>query len=143
MPQDSSVDILNRLLRIVYRSLSMYLAGTSPWTSRDDGRAEAVLSHLVADSKFYSQKIADAILDRNGIIEAGSFPIEFADVHDLSLDFMVGELIEAQRRGVKAIEACVNALARDRAAKAIAEEVLGNARGHLESLEELNQQPVG
>ena len=47
MPPESSVDILNRLLRIIYRSLPMYLAGTSPWTSRSDARAEAVLAQLV------------------------------------------------------------------------------------------------
>lgn len=142
MPSEPSVDTLNRLLRIVYRSLPMYIAGTSPWTSRTDGRAEAVLAQLVADAKLYAQKIADAVLDRNSVLEPGSFPIEYADVHDLSLDFLIGELIESQRRDIAAIERCVHALARDRAAKALAEEVLGNARGHLESLEELTAAPV-
>lgn len=142
MPQPSSIDVLNRLLRILYRSLPLYLDGTSPWTSRTDGRAEAVLAQLVADCRHYAQKTADAILDRNGILETGSFPIQYADVHDLSLDFLIGELIESQRRDIKAIEACVDKLARDRAAKALAEEALGNARGHLESLEELTQQPA-
>lgn len=140
MPAETSLDVLNRLLRIVYRSLPMYLANTSPWTSRRDGQAEAVLARLVADSKHYAQKLADAILDRNGILETGSFPIEYADVHDLSLDYMVGELIESQHRNIAAIGRCVTALGRDRAARALAEEVLGNARGHLESLEELTPQ---
>lgn len=142
MPPESSVDILNRLLRIVYRSLPMYLAGTSPWTSSGDAKAESVLAQLVADAKHYAQKLADTILDRNGVLETGSFPIEYADVHDLSLDFLIGEMIASQRRDVAAIQRCVAALARDRAAKALAEEVLGNAQGHLESLEELAQAPA-
>lgn len=142
MPQPSSVDVLNRLLRIVFRSLPMYLVNTSPWTSRGDGRAEAVLGQLVSDSRHYSQRIADMILDRNGVLEHGSFPIGFADVHDLSLDYLIGEIIEAQRNDVARIEQCVKLLANDRAAKALAEEVLGNARGHLESLEELTEQPA-
>ena len=142
MPSESSVDYLNRLLRIIYRSLPMYLVNTSPWTSQSDARAEAVLKQLVADAKRYSQKIAETILDRNGVIEMGSFPIEYADVHDLSLDFLIGEVIEAQSRDVVAIQRVVDALARDRAAKALAEEVLGNAKGHLESLEELNHAPA-
>ena len=55
---------------------------------------------------------------------------------------MIGELIEAQTRDVASIQRCVDALARDRAGKALAEEVLGNAKGHLESLEELNAAPA-
>lgn len=142
MPQPSSIDVLNRLLGIVFRSLPMYLAGTTPWTNRDDGRAEVVLNQIVADARHYSQKLADAILDRNAVLEHGSFPIEFADVHDLSLDHLILELIEAQRHDIEAIEQCVKLLGHDRAAKALAEEVLGNARGHLQALEELNNQPA-
>ena len=77
MPSESSVDYLNRLLRIIYRSLPMYLVNTSPWTSQSDARAEAVLKQLVADAKRYSQKLADTILDRNGVLETGSFPPAF------------------------------------------------------------------
>jgi hypothetical protein len=142
MPQPSSLDVLNRLLRIVFRSLPMYLVNTSPWIARDDGRAEAVLHQIVADAKHYAQKIADAILDRNGVLEHGSFPIEFADVHDLSLDYLIVDLIDAQRRDIAAIEQCVKLLEQDRASKALAEEVLGNARGHLEALDELNKLPA-
>jgi hypothetical protein len=36
----------------------------------------------------------------------------------------------------------VKLLESDRAAKALAEEVLGNAKGHLEALEELTEQPA-
>ena len=42
-----------------------------------------------------------------------------------------------QKQDIAAIQQCVADLAGDPAGRALAEEVLGNARGHLESLEEL------
>ncbi len=61
----------------------------------------------------------------------------FTDTHDLSLDYLVNELVDYQRQDIAAIEKCVADLNADGNGRALAEEVLGNARGHLESLKEL------
>ncbi len=137
MRRIDSVEVLNRLLALQYRSLPMYLNEACPWTHPGDESASATLAQLVADHKAYSSRIAEAILDRNGAILPSGYPMEFTDTHLLSLDFMVGELIKYQRRDITQVEHCVADLAADPPARALAEEVLGNARGHLESLEEL------
>jgi hypothetical protein len=131
------VDVLNRLLVIEYRSLPMYLRDACPWTHPGDERASAVLNQIVADQKTYSSRLADAVLDRSGAIELGGYPMEYTDTHMLSLDFLVGELVRCQKRDITAIERCVAELTGDPPARALAEEVLGNARGHLDSLQEL------
>lgn len=137
MTHPGSVEVLNRLLRIQYRSLPMFLAGTSPWTHQGDERAEISLTNIVADQKAMVQRIAETILEHGGQVDTGNFLIEFAELHFLSLDYLLKELVERQRADLADIERCVAHLTDDRIAKMLAEEVLGAERAHLEALEEL------
>ena len=57
--------------------------------------------------------------------------------HDVSFDFVLDKMIDKQRQDITAIEECVEQLTLAPLAKSVAEEALGAAKGHLESLEEL------
>jgi hypothetical protein len=140
-PSASNTD-LNRLLVIIYRSLPMYLADAVPWMHPGDEKAKHVLNHIVADYRMYAGRIADMLLAGRARFSFGEYPMVFTDTHDLSLDYLIGELTYYQKQDVVAIEKCVADLKGDAAARTLAEEVLGNARGHLESLEELLKQPA-
>ncbi len=129
--------VLNRLLTILYRSLPMYLTYASPWTRPGDEQAVATLKHVVDDQKQLADRIAQYIMQNHGPIELGEYPIEFLDTHDLSLDFLLTRLVDYQKRDVAGLEQCAASLQSDRPAAALAEEALGAARGHLESLQEL------
>lgn len=142
MPQDPSIDVLNRLLTLLHRSLPMYLNEASPWTRPGGEPAEEVLRHIVADQQRDCGRLADVILERHGRLETGEFPMEFTDLHFLSYDFLVKELIEYQRQDIEAIERCVAWLGGDAQARQLAQEILGSARAHLESLEELDRRPA-
>ena len=133
---------LNRLLVTLHRSLPMYLADAAPWTHHGDERARKVLGHIVADHRMYSGRIADLLLSRRKLISFSDYPMVFTDTHDLSLDYLIGELIFYQKQDIVTIQNCVIGLQNDSAGRTLAEEVLGNARGHLESLEELRKQPA-
>lgn len=128
--------VLNRLLTVLYRSLPTYLTYAAPWTHRGDDPALATLENIVADQRQLAARIAQYILDHHGPIETGEYPIEFLDVHDLSLDFLLTKLVEYQKKDVATLEQCVQALQGDRHAAVLAEEALGSARGHLETLQE-------
>jgi predicted outer membrane protein len=128
---------INRLLTIVFRSLPMYLTFACPWTHRGDEKAVATLARIVEDQKQLANRIAQFILERHDTIEMGEYPADFPDTHDLSLDYLITKLIQRQKNDVSALERCVAELQQDRQAAALAEEALGSARGHLESLEEL------
>ncbi|HTQ38676.1 MAG TPA: hypothetical protein VMJ32_06595 [Pirellulales bacterium] len=142
MTQSESSAVLNRLFVIIYRSLPMYLADAVPWMHSGDEQAKHVLNHIVADYRMYSGRIAELLLSRRQRVSFGEYPMVFTDTHDLSLDYMISELIDYQKQDVTAIEKCVADLKTDLAARILAEEVLGNARGHLESLEESLKQLV-
>ena len=67
--------------------------------------------------------------------------MEFTDLNLLSLDYLLTELVRWQKADVQAIEQLAAELAEGSEDRALAEEVLGNARGHLQSLEELLNRP--
>jgi hypothetical protein len=140
MSHPSTYQILNRLLTILYRSLPMYLTYATPRRHQGEEQALKTLKLIAADQEQISQRIGQYIIEHHGPIEIGEYPIEFLDLHDLSLDFLVGRLIDYQKRDISAMEACVALLKHERGAAALAEEALGGARGHLESLEELAAQ---
>lgn len=140
MRRSSITDVLNELLRIHYRSLPMYLGDASPWSPSDTNGSQTrrrTLEQIIADHKAFSVRFADAIMDRGGRIESGGFPMEYTDLHLLSLEFLLTELVRYQQQDLEAMERLVPLLQDDPQALALAEEALGSARGHLENLQEL------
>jgi hypothetical protein len=130
------IDVLGRLFRVLYRSLPTYLAGADPWTHPGDEPAAKVLADIVADQRLYAGRIAEAILQKRGRVDNGDFPMEFTELNMLSFDYLLTEMARRQKQDIAAIERCVADLAGDLELQVLAEEVLGNARGHLESLHE-------
>jgi hypothetical protein len=134
---------LNRLLTIIHRSLPMYLTYACPWTHRGDEVAVETLGRIVDDQKQMSTRIADYIQEHYGPPELGGYPLDFPDTHDLSLDYLVRKLVRCQKNDVAALERSVAALQNEPQALVLAEEALGSARGHLETLEELAAEMAG
>jgi hypothetical protein len=134
------IDVLSRLFQILNRSLPTYLICAEPWTRPGDEPAAKALADIVADQKLYAGRIAEAILRDRGRVDNGDFPMEFTELNMLSFDFLVGEMIRRQKLDVAAIVRCIADLSGNLQYQVLAEEVLGNARGHLETLEELGKQ---
>ena len=141
MADSETCAILNRLLEVVHRSLPMYFADVPSWTGLGAEPALETLSEIVRDQKSLSQQLATLILDSHCRVEVGEYPMEFTGLHDCALDYLIGRMIEYQKRDIRLIERYVEELGPDARAKALADEVLGTARGHLESLEELVRKP--
>jgi hypothetical protein len=131
------VDVLGRLFRLLNRSLPMYLAGADPWRRAGDEAMANALTDIVADQRIYCGRIAEAMLQERGRFDSGDYPMEFTEYNMLSLDFLLTAMIRHQKQDIAAIERCVADLAGNMQYRVLAEEVLGNARGHLESLQEL------
>ena len=132
-----TADILNRLVVIHYRSLPMYLADASPWTHRGDEDACEVLAQIASDQATVVDRLGQMILDEGDSVELGEFPMDFTGQHDLSLDYLLNSLVTYQQTDIVSIEECVQQLDHDPMARAIAQETLGEAKGHLELLQEL------
>ncbi len=142
MSEDTTIAVLNALLALQYRSLPMFLRGAAPWTHYGDEKAAQALENIIADQDAMAQRLADRVLGQGGRVDPGEYPMVFTDLHDLALEYLLGPMLEHQRRDVEAIGRCVADLADDPDSRALAEEVLGSERAHLEWLEELVQTPV-
>lgn len=129
--------VLNRLLRMLCRSLPIYLQGTQPWTRRGAEKGLQVLAQIAADQQALAQRVAEAVHQQDGHTDTGQFPIQWTAIHDLDLEFLIRKAIEYQRRDVAETARCVDELAGTPPLESLAEEILATARRHLEMLEEL------
>lgn len=132
----NSVDVLNRLVSLHHRSLPNYLQYASPTWHRGDERAREVLQQIVISQQEIEKRLVDLIVQQDGVVDYGAFPMAFTGYHDLSFDFLLGKLLEDQRQHIATIESCISHL--EGRAKAVAQEALGEAKAHLDSLEELS-----
>ena len=137
MSAANTIDVLNRLLAIHEASFLMYLTYSRPFMRNGDKSAAQAIRQMVADQQAISERISVAMQEAHGQITGSEFPMEFTSQHDLALEFLLRRAVEYQRRDISAIKDCVADLTLAPAAKPLAEEALGLARGHLETLEEL------
>jgi hypothetical protein len=92
---------------------------------------------LAADQEHYAERVAATISEEGGSPDPGGFAVEFAACNDLAAEFLLGTVITRHRCDVDRVARCVDELHDLPPLREVAEEVLGNARGHLEMLEKL------
>src|SRR5690349_16141687 len=96
--------VLNRLLVTLYRSFPMYLGDTAAvWTHAGDEEAKQTVGSIASDYRMYSQRLIDLLQERRAPFGLGEYPMAFTDTHDLSLDYLVSELIFYQRQDIASI----------------------------------------
>lgn len=134
-----AIAVLERLLRLLCRSLAAYLADARPWARADDHRLQEALDHLVADQQMYARRVAEAITERGGRPDPGQFSTTTAGKNDLGLAFLLQEVIADQQRAAAVVEQCAAQLENAPPLHALAEEILGNIRGHLDILGEMTK----
>ncbi len=133
----STNDILNRVLVVHNRSLATYLHDAMPWVRFGDDRAMETMRQIVRDQKQVVDRLAAMVVDNNGAVEHGEFPMPFTAYHDVGFEWLLPMLIERQQKTVQYLQKCADQLALAPMAKSVVEETVGMAKGHLEMLEEL------
>ncbi len=97
------------------------------------------------------EDIATIVADQNGMVERlsrmiteakdpprfGEFPMEYTDLHDLDVDYLLGLAVNYHQQDIDSIAIIAEELQLAPAAQSLAEEVLGMTKGHLDSLKEL------
>ena len=137
MSPPSTTDILNRILVLHERSLPMYLSFAPPSDSQASEKAKPVLSQIVEDQRRTIDRLATLVLDGGGTVDYGEFPLSFTSLHDLSLKYLLNLLIDRQRKLVAVCERLAEQLNLAPFAQAAAREAVGEAKGHLDNLLEL------
>jgi hypothetical protein len=130
-----TVDVLNRMLQMLCRSLPMYLKDAKPWSRHDQEKVQAAIDSLVADQEMYAARLANLIFDVEGRPDPGVFPTAFTSIHDLSLDYLLAQAVGCLCQEVAALQHLASELPAGSPGRALAEEIAGNAQGHLEVLQ--------
>jgi hypothetical protein len=141
MPSPSTIEVLNRLYVLHHRSLAVYLHYAAPDRLASQPKARTVLAQMAADQTRTADKLATMILDTNGQVDPGEFPMSFTGLHDLSVDYLVKLLIDRQKKHIAACERLADMLTMAPYAQAAAREAVGEAKGHLDNLQELAAAP--
>jgi hypothetical protein len=137
MGPPSTTEILNRLLVLHVRSLPMYLRYAPPYELYASERARDVLGQIADDHQRTVDRLGTLILDGGGTVDYGEFPMSFTSLHDLSLRYLVKLLIERQEKLIVACQKLAEQLNMAPYAQAAARESVGEAKGHLDNLREL------
>jgi hypothetical protein len=138
-----AIPVLERMLRLLCRSLPAYLADARPWAQAGDHRIQAALDRLAGDQQTYARRVAEAITRRGGRPDPGRFPMALTAKNDLALDFLLQGVIDEQQRAAAAVEHCAALLEDESSLHSLAEEIFGNIRGHLDILREITEKDRG
>ena len=134
-----AIQALDELLRVLCRSLPAYLADARPWARSENQPLRSALDHLVADQQRYARLVSEAITEQGGRPDPGRFAMNFTAKNDLSLEFLRQEVIHRQEQDILVVERCAARLEDVSSLHSLAEEILGNARGHLDILREMTK----
>ena len=129
--------LLNRLLAIVGRSFPQYLQYSRPYVPNGRDVLTETIESIVSDQNGIADRISEMLIEADALPRSGEFPIEYTDTHDLSIDFLINMAIQYQQQDIDAVNKIAEQLQLAPAAKSLAEEALGMAKGHLESLREI------
>jgi hypothetical protein len=133
---------LNRLVAIHCRSFVQYLRWAKPYVPPGHEDELDTLAAIAADQDAMAERISRMILDAGALPRSGEFPMEFTDLHDLDIDFLVAAAVRYHEHDLAAVQAIVEGLQGAPSARALAEEALGMSKGHIDSLRELRHAPV-
>jgi hypothetical protein len=139
MSDATTTRLLNHLVAIHNRSLPVYLTYAAPAWHDGEEAAKETMRLIAADQRETAERLAAMIIENGATVNNGEFPIYYTGYHDLSFDFLLKEIIKEQKEDIVTIERIVAKLSLVPLAKALAQETLGAAKGHLESLIELKQ----
>ncbi len=128
--------VLDRLLGLLLRSFPQYLTYVRPYIPAGCGDLPLLFDDIQVDQTLLAMRVREQ-LDRLGALPSiGEFPMDFTDAHDLSIEYLVAQAIRYQQQDIQTLRQISQSLQLAPTAKALVDEALGMAHGHLESLEE-------
>ena len=100
-------------------------------------KAKAVLAQIVEDQRRTIDRLATMVLDGGGTVDYGEFPMSFTSLHDLSLSYLIKLMIDRQQKLIAVCDKLADRLNLAPFAQAAAREAVGEAKGPLDNLLDL------
>jgi bacterioferritin (cytochrome b1) len=141
MPASDPISILNRVLAILRRSFPQYARYSRPFIPPGRERAMQAIADVAITEEKLAEQVNNQIIALGGLPNAGDFPTEFTDTHDLGIDYVIAEAMGYQRQDLVELESCRAALGAHTEAEALVAEIVNIAKRHLKTFEELHVEP--
>lgn len=137
-PAIEAVEVLGQIVRLMGRSLASYLIHARPIDAAAHPEGMQVWSDIARDQEELIERIAAEMMHRDAPVDRGQFPMHYTSLNDLSFRYLHQRMVESQKRLIIGLETAVEWLRNDIRARALAEEALGTAKAHLDSLLEFS-----
>ncbi|MEY4180037.1 MAG: hypothetical protein RLY70_3611 [Planctomycetota bacterium] len=128
--------ILNRVIRVVNRTLPAYLRDARPWSYPGRESALETLLDVGNQQVETAERLSAWVLDNGGAPESGDFPLAFTSYTDLSVDYLVRESLRRQAGVIAALEEAIEDIGMVPNAVVLLQEALGEAKAHRDMLTE-------
>lgn len=98
MSDETLYSSLNHLLIQLGRSLLQYVGECWPWVGPDaESQKERVaIEEMIEKQKRQTAKLVNYLQDAEWLIDHGTYPTEYTDLHYVALDFLLDQLIQNQ-----------------------------------------------
>ena len=112
MALPTDLEILNRVLRELSSCFLQYAGDCWPWASSgaDGNKLQSVVQHCVERQRQSIERIAEYLAARQSRVEYGHFSTDFTDLHYVSLQFLLKQLIASQTQIVESLNRVVTTL---------------------------------
>src|SRR5437867_8015890 len=112
MALSTDLEILNRVLRDLSSCLVQYVGDCWPWTSigSDGDKLQAIVRQCVARQRQSIERIAEHLASRQSRVEYGRFSTDFTNMHYVSLQFLLKQLVASQMKLVESLDRSVTLL---------------------------------
>jgi hypothetical protein len=137
MPASEHNRELKRLLVDLGRSLLQYVGECWPWTDSAEEEIHHTIDRLVSRQKREIGRLGVLLSHRERVVDFGTYPTEYTDLHFLSLDYLLGELVAGENDLVRDLERAVDDHADDPEAAELLRSVLQVERDAAAELTEL------
>jgi hypothetical protein len=130
---------LAELCAVLGASLLQYLHQAGAWTDAAHAEAAEILDRLATSQQQSFLETAELLAQRHGLPASLAYRSEFASLHYLALDYLIGRLIADQIGVVAATDDALQAC-RDETATHVLERIRQREAEHLTELRRLSEQ---
>ena len=140
MLADDQHQLLNRMAALHHRSLPTYLTYARPWVPAGKEEQAFIIDDIAADHHDLVERVLHVLEKDDRPVHLGDFPMDYTDLNDLSLSFILNELKIYERKLLATLEELVEWADKEGPAYRLGNMAIGLAVGHLQNLEELGSQ---
>jgi len=132
-------ELLTEILQGLAHGLLQYVGESWLWTAQDSTEDIQLLENLVADQQECIALLGTLLISRDPIVDFGSYPTVYTDLHYLALDYMLAQLVKDQTVLAEKIEKAISQCWGDSEVVAVLQSILGTQKRIIGELDALSQ----